>query len=135
MSNSPPSGRDDHSSLRGFLKTQCVCLEWERILHKGNARSRRHFSFLHSKRLKNAERLACAAMAAAAVLGAVRSARASSIDWDPGNTQAGLSDGSGNWDAETADWYNPGLGSPDVVWNDPNIDSAVIGAGSAVGTF
>ena len=59
-------------------------------------------------------------------------ARAGILPWDADPATSGPQDGNGNWDTNTAAWWN---GSADVVWTNANGDSAIFGVpGGAGGT-
>src|SRR5881394_3198061 len=63
-----------------------------------------------------------------ALLGAfmvVSQVYAATLTWDADSSTTGPQDGNGNWDTNTARWWN---GSSDVAWTNANGDNAVFGA-------
>ncbi len=58
------------------------------------------------------------------------SLQSASLIWDASPGGGGPHDGSGNWDTNTATWWN---GSTDVAWTNANGDSAVLGATNGPG--
>ena len=88
------------------------------------------FSFASRSRKRMAMLSAGAAALVIVGLGiSSASATATTLNWDPGATGTGGSNGTGAWDTTTANWSN---GTADVVWN--NADAAAFTAAGS-GTY
>jgi autotransporter-associated beta strand protein len=77
------------------------------------------------------KRFILVALALLVQLALVPVAPAATLTWDTNSVTAGAQDGSGNWDTNTANWWN---GSTSIAWTNANGDNAIFGAGGAGGT-
>jgi autotransporter-associated beta strand protein len=90
--------------------------------------SKHHVISARSNPLRFAKTAGVLLTASLALLGA----RAATLTWDADPGSGGPQDGNGNWDTNSANWWN---GVTDIAWTNANGDSAIFGVpGGAGGT-
>ncbi|MHB1769183.1 MAG: beta strand repeat-containing protein, partial [Phycisphaerae bacterium] len=89
---------------------------------------------LASKSRKSTAILSAGAAAALLLTGlGVSRAVANNLQWNPGLSTTGGTDGTGSWNASTSNWYDPTAATNPVAWN--NGDGAYIGNAAASGSY